>query len=95
MSDCYRNSNLKSWILLSIFTFFCHSTGKQREFFLTDFQVEVSSMKLGTGLLYIYVLKYIRSLSFLLFSQVAAPSDSCFLNNPEQIKGFRQTNHVG
>jgi len=63
--------------------------------FSTDLQVEDSSMELGTGIIYIYVLKYMGSLSFLLFSQVVAPTDSCFLNNPEEIKGFRQTNHVG
>jgi len=52
-------------------------------------------MELRTGIIYIYVLKNMGSLSFLLFSQAVAPTDSCFLNNPEEIKGFRQTNHVG
>jgi len=59
----------------------------------TDFQLQVSSKLLGKGLIYIYiymcvcvcVLKYILSLSVVLFSQTVAFSDSCFLCNTEKI----------
>ena len=52
-------------------------------------------MELGTFLFYIYVLRYVSSRSLVLFSQAVAPSDNSFLNNPEKVKGFRQTNRVG
>ena len=70
----------------------------------TGFHLQVSSKELGNGHIYIYiyihicvcvcVLKCILSISFVLFSQAVALSDSCFLCNTEQIQGFRQTHHV-